>query len=290
MTEASVAAAVRAALQAIDEDIEQRALQAPGLAGGSGEVPMYTTNVVSLCDLGLVRRRGRVPIKDICRHLQGKYSGGIFPACVSHCDETKCAHTLFSTTSCVTAGAKSTHTSLSSAMLLAHTLTDFFGDQWLQVTDFQVTNVVTACRLPYWIDMERLMCDFQYVNGVERTDVFPGYTIKRYLLHDGDGEWTSQKPLAPRVIDKKKGDKAVSFIVFARGNVNTTGISSEKDIPEVYEELQRTLTPYYMTPPAAPLLTEKKGKKGKKRKLTTEESQPSSLSSALGSQPPSRRQ
>lgn len=138
---ADTSAVVRAALQAIDSSIEESALLLPGGAEQGGRaVPMYTSNVVSLCDLGLATTGQLLPIKDLCRYLNAKFCAGLFPAMISHSHETKCTHSLFSTSSCVTAGARSTEASLSSAMLLATTVGEFL-DIRLQVTDFVVTNV-----------------------------------------------------------------------------------------------------------------------------------------------------
>lgn len=108
-----------------------------------------------------------------------------------------------------------------------------------------VHQVVAATRLPHALDMDALTGAYSYANGSPRTDVFPGYTLKRYKLCDGDGEWLDLPP-AKRVIDKRRGDIAVSFIVFAGGNVNVTGMSSEDDIAEVEAEINRIVEPFYL--------------------------------------------
>lgn len=214
-----------------------------GKDAGSGAVPMHITNIVSLCDLGLAERGLSLPVSDVTIHLSAKYDTGVFPASISHCQESRCTHIMFETGSCICAGAKKTEESRGSLMFLAFELNQLL-DVHVQVTDFMVTNIVAACRLGRPIDMGKLTRDYQFNGGAPRTDVFPGFKIQIFKLHNTD-EWRDTMPgrSKPRKVD---GDKAVSFIAFGNGKVNCTGGNCEEDIPEVEEELLLRLDKYLL--------------------------------------------
>jgi transcription initiation factor TFIID TATA-box-binding protein len=184
---------------------------------GQGSVPMHITNIVSLCDLRLPSGY-KLNLKNICRLLYAKYSTSVFPAVISHCRETRCTHSLFDTGSIICTGARTTDDANASLILLVHVLNQYAGlGLHVQCYDFQVTNIVSACRLGVDIDMVRLTEDYQYNGGVYRADVFPGFklqSIRRY-----DGSWT-EDPISIYQPNKARGEFVVSYIIFSNGNCN----------------------------------------------------------------------
>ncbi len=235
-----VDADVRRCLQTVEEDIHESAQK--GWTGEGGVVDMHITNVVSLCDFGYAEQGLKMPIIDICNAMYSKFSTTVFPATISHCRESQCTHILFSTSTCVCTGAKSSEASLNSVTLYAHALNGFLH-HYVKVHDFSVTNLVMACQLGRPIDMERLTAKHQHSGGAPRSDVFPGYRLSKYKLYGSD-EWTDTEPW--RKIDKEKGDKSVSFIIFSNGKVNVTGGNDEDDLSEIDDELKAAVDEFLL--------------------------------------------
>lgn len=171
---------------------------------------MYITNIVSLAHLGYP-----LILEDIAAGVYGKYSNRVFPAVTSRNQETKTTFEYFEAGSMINTGAHSEEHCLYAWQLTAWRLSEILNKHVL-ITDIEITNVVTACSLGYRLDMDKVDRLYMNINGGRRDSGFPGMKL-------------GQK------------DLKVTYIVFANGNVNCTGIKPPLSIKVVYQRAQDLL-------------------------------------------------
>jgi len=185
--------------------------------------PMCITNIVSLSTLRGSRPGETLELNILCKAIHGKF-GKVFPAVVSRLRELQLTLSCFGTRVIVCTGARTREDSIVAHNMAAHAASKHLHRHY-QATNFRVTNIVTSTALGYRLDMHSIDVHFAANGWTWRPIVFSGMKVEHRFRVNG-------------VLFK------ATFIVFANGNINVTGLRKESHIPIVEAEMHRLFAPF----------------------------------------------
>lgn len=200
---------------------------------------MATTNIVSMCTL--VSFKKYIPIDTVRKAIHGKFSKKIFPAVVSRLRETKVTLCWFSSRCIVCTGSRTRDDAIISLNLAAYQASKQLGTYY-KVLDMDVTNIVTAGKLGYRLNMQKIDKAYSSQETGWRPKVFAGMKIDTKVLVPKTEEELSIS--GGIVATETEKEVKVTYIVFENGNVNVTGIKLESHVPYIEKQMHQMFAEY----------------------------------------------
>jgi transcription initiation factor TFIID TATA-box-binding protein len=200
---------------------------------------MCITNIVSMCTL--ISSKRDLPIETVRKAIHGKFSKRIFPAVVSRLKESSVTLCWFSSRVVVCTGARTRDDAIISHNFAAYQVSKQLG-MYHKVSELDVTNIVTASKLGYQLNMEEIDKEYSSCTIGWRPRVFAGMKIPVMITVPlTDDEIVANGGALCTKLDKQI---KVTFIVFENGNINVTGIKSELHVPHVERVMQMIFSEY----------------------------------------------